>query len=126
MKNSIKGYTKRFLNKTSMPKENKRCFTIMDTDVKFEINGEEFYLSQMLEEIDSKLDNYILHKWAGIVIAIALSVPSGIAIYSLNNLNSFRNSIVEQNQLIKEQEAKLVQLQIEAAVLRNELEHVNK
>lgn len=136
MKNLIKGYTKRFLNK-SRSQESKSCFTITDKDVKFIINNEEFYLSQMLEEIDEKLNQAAIVKWAGIVISVALAVPAAITLNNYMAMRDYANTqliklkeqeedLKEQNVKLKEQDAELRDLRIDIEVLKVLVEKSNK
>jgi hypothetical protein len=129
MKNLIKGYTKRFLNK-SRSQESKTAFTVIDKDVKFVINNKEFYLLQMLEEIDEKLNQVAIVKWAGIVISVALAVPAAITLNNYMAMRDYANTqlikLKEQDVKLKEQDAELRDLRIDIEVLKVFVEKSNK
>lgn len=136
MKNLVKGYTQKFLNKVKS-EEGKSCFTITDIDIKFIINNQEFYLSQMLKEMDEKLNEAALVKWAGIVISVALAVPAAITLNNQITMKDYANTqliklreqdaqLKEQRLKLKEQDDELRDLRIDIEVLKVLLEKSDK
>lgn len=111
-------------------KSTKAGFTISvdeGTDIKFTLGDQSFYLMDILEELNKKINTSVLVIFisvaVSILIAMSITIPKELANLSYQTIQQQSIKITLQDSKLKEQDKVILELRLNVNTLQEQIKH---